>query len=117
MSSMRSLNASSLVSPSGFVEKLPDDQWIIEVRRWVSLQWAAYQTAISDYAIGPKVRDASTESLYDFPPPTEGGRKLCGMQKMRKGGGFMCVLYTNFDSCQTPILTFTGTSTSLHCHS
>jgi hypothetical protein len=89
ISYMKSLNASSFVSRTGLIEDLPDNQWEIELKRWESIIWSAYQTMIADYAIGPMVRDAMAQPLYDMPPKTKGGQALCATQKMRKAGGFV----------------------------
>ena len=72
----------------GFVETLPDDQWNKEIHNWESIVWAAYQTLIADYSIGPTVRDPLAMS-YVLPPANDAEKALCGMQKMRKPGGFV----------------------------
>jgi len=41
-----------------------------------------------DRAIGPVTRDPLAKS-YVVPPSTEAEYKLCGVQKMRKPGGFV----------------------------
>jgi hypothetical protein len=87
---MDSLNASSsLMTQDGHIETLPDDQWVRELWRWQAISLAGLQIYISDYDIGPAVRNPTAAALYERPPREEGGRKLCSMQKMRKAGGFV----------------------------
>jgi len=85
---MKTLNATTYLSGSGAViESLPTDQWKRELKEYFAIQLSATQTLISDYAIGPEVRDAAAGEVVER-PGSEGGRKLCGMVRMRKGGGF-----------------------------
>jgi hypothetical protein len=65
----------------------PPDQWIKEIVGWESHVWAALQMAITDYAVGPKARDSGAD-IYAKYPSTDGGKRLCGMQRMRRSGGF-----------------------------
>jgi len=73
---------------NGFIDLVPPDQWIREFYDWYSICWGAYQVAITDYAIGPSVRNSLIQDQI-VPPKGEVAKKLCGMQKMRKQGGFM----------------------------
>lgn len=86
---MRSLNASHFISNTGGLgSSLPNDQWKIELKRWMSVSLAAIQILVTDYAIGPGARTSG----FDIPPPTRKGySELCKAQKMRKPGGFMYV--------------------------
>ena len=72
----------------GLINSIPDDQWIRELYDWESIVWAAHQTMLVDNAIGPTIRDPFAES-YFLQPTTQAERELCGMQKMRKQGGFV----------------------------
>lgn len=74
------------------LESLPDDQWIREVIAWEKYVWASLQTIISDYATGPATRDPSALD-HIRNDTTPGERQLCGVQRMRKSGGFMYVCY------------------------
>ncbi|KAF2200034.1 hypothetical protein GQ43DRAFT_464310 [Delitschia confertaspora ATCC 74209] len=85
----RSLNVSALLSASGIIPAIPQDQWKTEFNYWVSSGWAQLQTVITDYAIGPKVRDPDTNFPFIYPPSTEADKKLCHMIKMRKSGGIV----------------------------
>lgn len=69
---------------------LPDDQWAIEMGRFKAHALAGLQIAVADYAIGAKVRDPLA-GPYTRQPETAGEKQLCGMQKMRKSGGFALV--------------------------
>lgn len=89
ISYMRDLKAAAVLTRTGIVESLPSDQWELELRRWNTIILTAYQIAITDYAIGIKVRDLDSASLYEWPPTTKGAKALCSMQKMRKNGGFV----------------------------
>ncbi|KAF2736414.1 hypothetical protein EJ04DRAFT_432960 [Polyplosphaeria fusca] len=71
----------------GILDELPNDQWITELRIWNAIVWAGFQIMVSDYAIGPTVRDPLSES-YTVKPVNEAERSLCGMQKMRKPGAY-----------------------------
>lgn len=82
----RPYKAQSL-NTEGIIATLPDDQWISELQGWESITWATHQTVIADFAIGPTLRDPLAIS-YVLPPTNEAERSLCGMQKMRKSGGF-----------------------------
>ncbi|KAF2733301.1 hypothetical protein EJ04DRAFT_605754 [Polyplosphaeria fusca] len=81
-------NNDTCTSPTGFVEALPGDQWIQELQGWNSIVWAGHQALIADYSIGPTIRDPLSTS-YVLPPSNNAEKSLCGMQKMRKPGGFM----------------------------
>lgn len=72
----------------GRVVSLPDDQWIKELTSWESSVWATYQITVADYAIGPIVRDPLSKN-FTKPPSNQAEKRLCGMQKMRKPGGFV----------------------------
>lgn len=72
----------------GYISALPDDQWVQEVVGWESNTWASLQIAIAEYATGVKARDAFADSYYRQ-PETDGEKKLCSMQKMKKSGGFV----------------------------
>lgn len=76
------------LSNAGLITTLPDDQWIKELSNWVSSSWAGIQILVADHAIGPSVRDPDAK-LNGLPPANEGEKALCGMQKMRKPGGFV----------------------------
>ena len=82
-----SLDAQSTLN-NGWVYALPPDQWIKEVKRWGAISLAMLQTRFADFAIGPSVRDTQVSSIYKY-PTTESGKYLCGVQKMRKAGGFV----------------------------
>lgn len=73
------------------IGSLPNDQWVRELSRWVSIGLSHLQIGISDYAVGLAVRDPSTAGEYERPPREEGQRRLCGMVRMRKPGGFTYV--------------------------
>ncbi|KAF2470133.1 uncharacterized protein BDR25DRAFT_370147 [Lindgomyces ingoldianus] len=79
---------SSALSADGFVVSLPDDQWINEVISLEQYVWGSLQTVISGYAVGPQVRDESAEEFVRK-NMTNGERGLCGLQRMRKSGGFV----------------------------
>lgn len=70
------------------LEKLPDTEWITEVKAWESNVWAALQTGISDYAIGPSARARISDGDIHKPNST-GENQLCGTQRMRKSGSFV----------------------------
>lgn len=72
----------------GFVNDLPNDQWVREVQGWTSVAWAAHQIIIAEYAIGPSVRERNAKQVTRA-PANQGEKDLCGMQKMRKPGGFV----------------------------
>lgn len=69
---------------------LPDDQWMREVVAWEKFVWASLQTVTSDYAVGHATRDPSVLD-HIRNETTLGERQLCGIQRMRKSGGFMYV--------------------------
>lgn len=71
-----------------YIVSLPDDQWIKELKRWESSVWATFQIGLSYYATGPQISGSPSKENYTI-PKTEGEKKLCGMQKMRKSGGFV----------------------------
>ena len=48
------------------------------------------QTRFADFAMGPSVRESDVSKAYTY-PTSEGGKLLCGVQKMRKAGGFVYV--------------------------
>jgi hypothetical protein len=77
-----------LSSSQGVISTLPSDQWIQELQSWESIVWAAHQVILADYAVGPAMRDPLSESIV-LPPKKSIEKKLCGMQKMRKPGGFV----------------------------
>jgi len=83
------LRASAQVKRGGYIDSLPNDQWIKEVIGWESAAWAALQVAVGDYFIGAKVRDPKAADSYARQAATEGEKKLCGMLKMRRSGGFV----------------------------
>ncbi|KAF2733745.1 hypothetical protein EJ04DRAFT_605111 [Polyplosphaeria fusca] len=72
----------------GILKNMEDDQWIREIQGWYAISWAAHQTIISDYSIGPTVRDPLSSSFV-LPPPNDAAKALCKTQKMRKPGGFV----------------------------
>lgn len=82
-----SLDANSKLT-NGWVYTLPADQWTREVKRWGAVSLAMLQTRFADYAIGPSVRDSQVSEAYR-PPASDGAKRLCGVQKMRKAGGFV----------------------------
>lgn len=71
----------------GEIPRLPDDQWKIETIGWEALAYTGIQIRLSDYAIGPKVRDPAAD-VYMEAPTTPAEKELCGSMKMRKSGGF-----------------------------
>lgn len=80
--------ASSLIRVGGYIGALPDDQWLKEIVGWESNAWASLQIAIAEYATGVKARDPFAD-LYYRRPETDGEKKLCNMQKLKKSGGFV----------------------------
>jgi hypothetical protein len=68
--------------------QITPDQWVKEVEGLDSFVWASLQALIADYAIGPGVRTAELAE-YVLEPKSPGDKQLCGMQKMRKAGGFV----------------------------
>jgi hypothetical protein len=83
-----SLNATTIANVHKIIGHLPKDHWKREAQLLMTTNLAALQTIMSDFAIGPAVRDASSANSYKMPPESKNDRKLCGMQKMRKSGGF-----------------------------
>jgi hypothetical protein len=73
----------SLLSPG-----LPDDHWAQEVMGWENYLWATYQAFVTDYGVGYAARDPSVREIMKQ-NLTAGEKRLCGVQKMRKSGGFM----------------------------
>jgi hypothetical protein len=72
----------------GQAKGLPDTQWIEELVNWESYAYAGLQVFVVDRALGPQSRLSSpTDSV--MPANTTAGRKLCGMQRMHKAGGFV----------------------------
>lgn len=90
VSTSKTTLAGSIIQIGGVLSSLPDDQWVKEVVSWESNAWAALQIAVADYAIGAANRDTFSKQ-YVKEPSSEGEKKLCGMQKMRKSGGFVYV--------------------------
>lgn len=83
--------AADSLSVNDIIGSLPNDQWVKELERWFSVGLSHLQIGISDYAVGLAVRDPGKAAEYEMPPKERGQRRLCGMQKMRKPGGFTCV--------------------------
>jgi hypothetical protein len=73
---------------TGYIDNLPDDQWVREILEWEKLIWASRQVLVSDYAIGYNAREDSIREYIrkDLLP---GERQLCATQRMRKNGGFV----------------------------
>lgn len=82
------LKAKDLAGGTGFIPSLPDDQWVRETTGWETFVWAALQTAVSDYAIGPAQREPSVRA-YMKNETTNGEKELCQVQRVRKSGGFV----------------------------
>lgn len=82
------LQAKEMAGGTGYIPSLPEDQWEKEIKGWEAFVWAALQTAITDYAIGPAVREPSIADLVKK-NLTSGEKQLCGAQKMKKSGGFV----------------------------
>lgn len=82
------LKATEMAGGTGFIQSLPDDQWVQELIGWESFVWASLQIAISDYAIGPTVRDPAAGQFLRN-ETTNGERELCQVQRMKKAGGFV----------------------------
>ncbi|KAJ4298081.1 hypothetical protein N0V90_005980 [Kalmusia sp. IMI 367209] len=80
--------AQAKYNSAGSISGLPDEQWIQELQLWEATVWAEYQIIVSDHAIGPTVRDASSQKYY-LSPENDAEKKLCHAQKMRKQGGFV----------------------------
>jgi hypothetical protein len=64
------------------------DQWVKEVEGLDSFVWASLQALVTDYAIGPGVRNAELAEFV-LKPENLGDKQLCETQKMRKAGGFV----------------------------
>jgi hypothetical protein len=71
----------------GSIPVLPNDQWKKEAIGWEAFAWTGIQIRLSDYAIGPKVRDPAADTYVEA-PSTAVEKELCGAMKMRKSGGF-----------------------------
>jgi hypothetical protein len=67
---------------------LPDDQWITEVKTWYHVFWSQMQLLFSASAAGPEMIGFPVHEDYWRRPSTAGEKQLCGMQKMRRSGGF-----------------------------
>ncbi|KAF2004403.1 hypothetical protein P154DRAFT_560573 [Amniculicola lignicola CBS 123094] len=78
------------LSGGGLSRGLPPDQWKNEIIAQDSVVWAGLQVTMADYALGPRLRlPYAGDSPYARLAATEGEKKLCGMQRMRKSGGFV----------------------------
>lgn len=87
--SNRAVRLSSKLEPRGILNTpVPDDQWITEIQGWESFVWASLQTRVTDYAIGPQVREEDS-AKYTLKPDSDGFKQLCMVQRMRKAGGFV----------------------------
>ena len=86
----RVLNAEKVLgdAQSGYSPGLPDDQWVKEVVGWENYLWAIYQTVVTDYGVGHASRDPAVLEVVKQ-NTTAGEKQLCGVQRMRKSGGFM----------------------------
>lgn len=73
---------------AGVGSGLPDDQWAQEVIAWENYVWATFQFLVTDYAVGHNVRVPIMQELMKQ-DLTSGEKQLCGVQRMRKSGGFM----------------------------
>lgn len=82
------LAAKQVQSDGSISVQLPPDQWITEAKWMESFVWASLQITLSDFAVGPSVRDPDVVK-YVIKPTSTGDKQLCGMQKMRKAGGFV----------------------------
>jgi hypothetical protein len=89
LTAIGTVKAQDMVSNDGVVRaQIPSDQWISEIQRWEAIVWASSQVVISDYAIGPSIRDPGIAE-YVIEPTTTADKRLCGSLKMRKAGGFV----------------------------
>jgi hypothetical protein len=89
LASVETVKAQNLVYNDGIVRTpISPEQWISEVQRWEAIVWASSQVTISDYVIGPTLRDPGIAE-YVISPETSGDEQLCGSFKMRKAGGFV----------------------------
>jgi len=84
------LKAKDLAGGTGYIPSLPDDQWIQEVTRWEAFVWATLQTAITDYAVGPSVREPSARA-HIRNVTNDGEKELCRALRMKRSGGFVFV--------------------------
>jgi len=50
---------------------------------------ALMQIVLADYAVGPRLQVPDGDFPYEYPPPSDAGKRLCQMIKMRKVGGFV----------------------------
>ncbi|KAF2018268.1 hypothetical protein BU24DRAFT_390046 [Aaosphaeria arxii CBS 175.79] len=75
-------------SRSGYIASLPNDQWIREITTWERFIWASLQTFIADYSIGYHHLEP-TAKAHMRTNMTDAEKSLCGMQRMKKAGGFM----------------------------
>jgi glutamate formiminotransferase len=75
---------------TAIIESIPDGFWKEEVLAWEQEAMASLQIAMTQYAIGHKVRDEMADR-YWLKPTTEGEKKMCKAQKMKKTGGFVYV--------------------------
>jgi hypothetical protein len=88
------VRASKAMHADGVVtSQLNPDQWVKEVESMDSFVWAALQSLVADYAIGPSVRTAEMAD-YVLAPESPGDKQLCRMQRMRKAGGFVYAILT-----------------------
>jgi hypothetical protein len=85
----KALTISGQVAEGLYQGKIPDNQWVTEVLHVQNVAWANMQTVIADYAIGPHARYPGGDDGLVTKPMTQGQKSLCGMQKMRKSGGFV----------------------------
>jgi hypothetical protein len=92
MNSVTTCKASErLIDNEPEILSLPDNFWKEEVLGWEQVSWAGVQFVISQYASGAKGSDApgQSEDKWWIEPKTEGEKKLCSLQKMRRSGGFV----------------------------
>jgi hypothetical protein len=73
---------------TGYIDDLPNDQWVREILEWEKIIWTSRKVLVSDYAIGYSSRIGSTQD-YIRKDMSPGERQLCGTQRMRKNGGFV----------------------------
>jgi ATP/maltotriose-dependent transcriptional regulator MalT len=72
--------------------ELASDRWTEELAAWESRIWASLQIAVTDYAIGPRVREplVTLGTLrYETGDLDAGERQLCQVQRMNITGGFV----------------------------
>ncbi|KAF2746629.1 hypothetical protein M011DRAFT_403849 [Sporormia fimetaria CBS 119925] len=77
------------------IRSLPKDQWVKELQYWEAWSWTVQQIALSDHAIGVSERSPLLRKEA-VAVPENGYSQLCGLQKMRKQGGFRYVFNINF---------------------